>query len=301
MVFQKEGDIMHKYMRTIGFSQYTSRQDLDKLLKKLVKDASKSDILKESDGEMFCELRAQTAPGMGVAIAGRLSQRGIFKQEYYFPYVESNQVTSTADCSIQRHTERETFAGLLDEYRVGISLIFYMENSMEYRLRLKNSQPVLPKSASLSALSIHGKILLPVQKTPQQTEDRKKAASKRCRLIEAAKRGDEEAIETLTVEDIDLFSSVSRRVAREDIYSIVDTCFMPSGIECDQYSVIGNILSVDRRINRITGEEIFLLGLECNDLLFTAAINAADLLGEPVPGRRFKGQVWIQGNVCFEA
>ena len=111
MVFQKEGDIMHKYMRTIGFSQYTSRQDLDKLLKKLVKDASKSDILKESDGEMFCELRAQTAPGMGVAIAGRLSQRGIFKQEYYFPYVESSQVTSTADCSIQRHTERETFAG----------------------------------------------------------------------------------------------------------------------------------------------------------------------------------------------
>ena len=198
MVFQKEGDIMHKYMRTIGFSQYTSRQDLDKLLKKLVKDASKSDILKESDGEMFCELRAQTAPGMGVAIAGRLSQRGIFKQEYYFPYVESSQVTSTADCSIQRHTERETFAGLLDEYRVGISLIFYMENSMEYRLRLKNSQPVLPKSASLSALSIHGKILLPVQKTPQQTEDRKKAASKRSRLIEAAKRGDEEAIETLT-------------------------------------------------------------------------------------------------------
>lgn len=172
---------------------------------------------------------------------------------------------------------------------------------MEYPLRLKNSQLVFPKSASLSALSIHGKILLPVQKTPQQTEDRKKAASKRSRLIEAAKRGDEEAIETLTVEDIDLFSSVSRRVAREDIYSIVDTCFMPSGIECDQYSVIGNILSVDRRINRITGEEIFLLGLECNDLLFTAAINAADLLGEPVPGRRFKGQVWIQGNVCFEA
>lgn len=136
---------------------------------------------------------------------------------------------------------------------------------------------------------------------PSRRKTEKKAASKRSRLIEAAKRGDEEAIETLTVEDIDLFSSVSRRVAREDIYSIVDTCFMPSGIECDQYSVIGNILSVDRRINRITGEEIFLLGLECNDLLFTAAINAADLLGEPVPGRRFKGQVWIQGNVCFEA
>ena len=179
---------------------------------------------------MFCELRAQTAPGMGVAIAGRLSQRGIFKQEYYFPYVESSQVTSTADCSIQRHTERETFAGLLDEYRVGISLIFYMENSMEYRLRLKNSQPVFPKSASLSALPFMENPSSGPEDTPSRRKTEKKAASKRSRLIEAAKRGDEEAIETLTVEDIDLFSSVSRRVAREDIYSIETPALCPPAL-----------------------------------------------------------------------
>ena len=237
---------------------------------------------------------------MGVAIAGRLTERGTFKQEYYFPYVENTQITSRADCSIQRHTERETFAGLLDEYRVGISLIFYMENSMEYRLRTQERLPLLPKGAALSGLSVQGKILLPVQKTLKQTEDRKKAASKRSSLIEAAKRGDEDAIETLTVEDIDLFSSVSRRVAREDIYSIVETCFMPSGIECDQYAIIGNILSVDRRTNRITGEEILLLGLECNDLNFMIAVNSMDLIGEPAVGRRFKGQIWMQGNVAFD-
>ena len=149
-------------------------------------------------------------------------------------------------------------------------------------------------------MSVQGKILLPVQKTLKQTEDRKKAASKRSSLIEAAKRGDEDAIETLTVEDIDLFSSVSRRVAREDIYSIVETCFMPSGIECDQYAIIGNILSVDRRTNRITGEEILLLGLECNDLNFMIAVNSMDLIGEPAVGRRFKGQIWMQGNVAFD-
>ena len=214
--------------------------------------------------------------------------------------MENTQITSRADCSIQRHTERETFAGLLDEYRVGISLIFYMENSMEYRLRTQERLPLLPKGAALSGLSVQGKILLPVQKTLKQTEDRKKAASKRSSLIEAAKRGDEDAIETLTVEDIDLFSSVSRRVAREDIYSIVETCFMPSGIECDQYAIIGNILSVDRRTNRITGEEILLLGLECNDLNFRIAVNSMDLIGEPAVGRRFKGQIWMQGNVAFD-
>jgi len=279
---------------------YQKKQDMAKLLKRLVKEAEMTGRLAEQEGSRFCELRTEVAPGMGVAMIGEMSPKGTFSREYYFPYVKNPDVSSEAECSIQRHTERETYAGLLDEYRVGISLIFYMENSMEYRLRTQERLPLLPKGAALSGLSVQGKILLPVQKTLKQTEDRKKAASKRSSLIEAAKRGDEDAIETLTVEDIDLFSSVSRRVAQEDIYSIVETCFMPSGIECDQYAIIGNILSVDRRTNRITGEEILLLGLECNDLNFMIAVNSMDLIGEPAVGRRFKGQIWMQGNVAFD-
>jgi hypothetical protein len=48
-------------------------------------------------------------------------------------------------------------------------------------------------------------------------------------------------METLTIEDIDLYSKISRRAMKEDLYSIIDSCFMPCGIECDQYSVIGEI------------------------------------------------------------
>ena len=31
----------------------------------------------------------------------------------------------------------------------------------------------------------------------------------------------------------------------------------------------------------------------------TVAINQAHLLGEPAVGRRFKGQIWLQGSVKF--
>ncbi len=48
--------------------------------------------------------------------------------EYYYPYILNEEVTSRAECSIQRHTEKETYAGLLDEYKVGLSLIFYLLN-----------------------------------------------------------------------------------------------------------------------------------------------------------------------------
>ena len=158
---------------------------------------------------------------------------------------------------------------------------------------------VLAKNICLSGLASQGKVLLPVKKTPKQAADLKQAARKRGNLLEAARRGDTDAIETLTVEDMDLYSMVTRRIIKEDMYSIIETSFMPSGIECDQYSIIGNILSVNLVENELTKEEIYRLRVECNDIVFTVAINKADLLGEPAPGRRFKGQIWMQGLVDF--
>lgn len=290
---------MHKFMRTIGFSMYQKKKDMEALLKDLAGQAVRTGRLTEKDGSMFCELRAELAEGMGVVMAGEVDEEGNFNQEYYFPYVKNTGVSSEAECSIQRHAEKETYAGLLDEYRVGISLIFYMENSLEYRLRRTNREVTGAKGVSLTGLSVQGKILLPVQKTKQQAESSRQAAKKRTSLIEAAKNGDEDAIETLTIEDIDLYSMVSRRIAHEDIYSIIDTCFMPCGVECDQYSVIGEITDIEIKTNRMTGEEVYNLSLDCNDMNFHVAINKQDLLGEPLPGRRFKGQVWMQGTVEF--
>ncbi len=55
------------------------------------------------------------------------------------------------------------------------------------------------------------------------------AARKRSRLIAEARKGDEEAIESLTLEDIDMYTTISRRIQKEDVFSIVETYFMPLG------------------------------------------------------------------------
>ena len=125
------------------------------------------------------------------------------------------------------------------------------------------------------------------------------ATKDRNSLLEAAKNGDEDAMETLTIEDIDMYSQISRRVMKEDIYSIVDSCFMPCGIECDQYSVIGEITRIDVKQNRVTGEEVYDLTLDCNDMVFHVGVAKRDLVGEPRVGRRFKGQIWMQGAARF--
>ena len=43
--------------------------------------------------------------------------------------------------------------------------------------------------------------------------------------------------------DMDLYSSLSRRIMKEDVLSIVESSFIPYGIESDQYVVIGEILN----------------------------------------------------------
>ena len=247
----------------------------------------------------LCELRAEVAPGMGIVMMGEMDEEGAFQCEYYYPYLNSSDVSSTTDCSIQRHTEKETYAGLLDEYRVGISLIFYLGNCYEYRERKAKRMPRTAESVNLTGLAIEGKVLLPLHKTRKQIEMAKVAARDRNNLLEAAKKGDEDAMETLTIEDIDLYSQVSRRAMKEDLYSIVDSSFMPCGIECDQYSIIGEITGIETRENRVSGEMVYDLTISCSDMLFHVGIAQKDLMGEPKVGRRFKGQIWMQGTVKF--
>ncbi len=293
---------MHKFLRTVGFSMYQKKHDIDKLVRDLIEEAQPGQIQKlQIDRETnLCRVRAETATDMGVDIYGEMDEFGVVMPEYYVPYFLSHDLSSEAYCSIQRHAEKETYAGLLDEYRVGISLIYYLENVLEYRERKMVNESLDVSQVYLSGLSVNGKILLPVKKSTKQMEMAKVASKERTNLMEAAKNGDEDAMETLTIEDIDLYSQISRRVAKEDIYSIIDSCFMPCGIECDQYSIIGDILHIEKRENRFTREKIYDLKIECNDIIFHVAINGQDLMGEPETGRRFKGQIWMMGTVKFK-
>jgi hypothetical protein len=290
---------VHKFLKSVGFKTCRTKKEEEQLKNDLLKDAVKAERIIIPDDTVYTEYRCELAPGMGVSFVGEEYANGAFHLEYYFPYLIGDYISSQEECSVQRHAEKETYGGMLDEYKVGISLIFYISNSMEYRNRKLKEKTRKVESVTLSGLSAEGKILLPIQKTERQIEIAKVASINRNSLLEAAKHGDEDAMETLTIEDIDLYSKVSRRLGKEDVYSIIETCFMPYGIECDQYSVIGEIKDVRVMINRITQEEIYNLSVECNDIMFNIGIHKNDLLGEPKIGRRFKGQLWMMGKLNF--
>ena len=106
-------------------------------------------------------------------------------------------------------------------------------------------------------------------------------------------------MESLTMEDIDIYTMISRRIRHEDVYSIVDSYLMPYGIECDQYNLMGEITECSTTVNSLTGEKLYQLGITTNDIPLDICVNEKDLYGIPEVGRRFKGVVWLQGLINF--
>ena len=151
----------------------------------------------------------------------------------------------------------------------------------------------------MSGISKNGRILLPLKKAAAERKDALVTAQNRLNLIESAKKGDESAIESLTMYDIEQYNQAIMRIRTEDLYTVIDTCFMPAGMECDQYAIIGTILEIEEITNTLTKEEIYRFLVESNQIEFNILINKKDLLGEPAIGRRFKGDVWMQGHVTF--
>ena len=74
---------------------------------------------------------------------------------------------------------------------------------------------------------------------------------------------------------------------------------MPYGVECDIYSIMGEILSVKEAENVITKEKLYQLRLDVNELQFDICVPKKEVLGEPEVGRRFKGNIWLQGEINF--
>ena len=291
---------MHKFLRAVGFSQYTEKKQVQKLIRDIIIHADERSYTTVGKKTLVAEFDRNFAEDIGLAVCGEFDEDDTYSFDYYLPYLRSDLVSTAEDISIERHAAKESYAGICDDPKVGVSLIFYLQNMISYlKLQGEGKIPAKGTSLNLSALSCQGTIMMPIQKTEWQKKKIAKDAVQRNRLIQAARGGDEEAMESLTLEDMDTYTSISRKIQKADIFSLVDTYFMPYGVECDQYSVLGEITDMKLVTNGLTGEKVHILTLCCNDLNLKVAINSIDLLGEPAVGRRFKGSVWLQGQVNF--
>lgn len=291
---------MHKYTKSIGFGEEISGSMMRKVEEEVRSEFTSHERMVLDENTDYCEFRKIIGERLELAMYGVLDLDDHFEKEYSVPVFQGKGVTTYADVIVEKKIDKEAYVGICEDPRVDISLMFYLQNPMEYARELQSGNLSKKKtSVTLSALACEGTVLLPVTKNEKNKKEQREQFRDRMMLVSAARKGDSEAIETLTLKDMDTYQKVSRRVVREDIFSIIDTYFMPYGVECDLYSIMGEILDMDLVINEVTREKIMILTLDVNEMIFDVCVPKSRILGEPAVGRRFRTNIWLQGKINF--
>lgn len=288
--------MMHKYLRSIGFSNVKNKTELKEILTDVVVTSTERSYSQMDDEEKVAIMSKNISPSLGISVCGEFDDEGRFVFDYYFPYLRSFVKSVEEEIVVERHSSQISFAGVCEEVNFGVILIFYLQNFPGY-FDLKKNGNLKNSYVSLSGLSTNGNILFPIAKSSIQRKSERIFSEKRKNLMQDARKGIEDAIESLTMQDMGLYNTICKKIQESDVYSLVDTTFIPCGVESDHYAILGEILNVKSETNMYSNEKIYILTLNCNDIVMDVAINELDLMGEPAVGRRFKGDIWLQGSV----
>ncbi len=286
---------MHNYFRAIGFGKGYKKDLIRKIIEKAVNDYIMNN--KEDTFGKIIEIFVQFDKSIGLAIHGEFVENNQFEIEYVFPYLKAKVFSHYDGIIIEKNVYSYSFSAGCENKSTGVTIIFYLQNDLDYVNH--NFPNKISAEVGMSGLAIDGKIIFPTKEYEEYNSTYDQLKQEKIKLISDAQNGDEMAMENLTIDEMNEYTKLSKRIMTEDILSIVNTSFMPFGMQCDRYSIIGKILELEICINRITKERIYNMTLECNDIILNIAINEIDLIGQPRVGRRFKGNIWLQGMVIF--
>lgn len=287
---------MHSFLRSIGFRNI-NREQLKKILTKIKQHPEFQELSMDAEGNQYVELRSQVARDMGIIMRGTYDEQDAFQMDYYFPYYIGQNISLVNNIDIVKQSDKDSYQGIVEDMRLGIDLIFHMQDifANTQMVQMKNRR-IVNGMIRLSALASTGMILMPQKRSEGKNLKIEKLVRERTDLVKAARAGDQGAIEKMALQDMDTYAMISRRLAKDDILTIVNTYIMPNGIESDKYSILGDITGYRNYVNQESMEMVHVLSVECNGIKMDVAINEMDLLGEPLIGRRFKGDVWLQGK-----
>lgn len=288
---------MHSLYRAIGFSKIKSRLQMEGLYRDVMNSPTRKTTASIDLGTSIIQLDREFGDGIGITLIGEIDATSRISIEHAFPFATPSTLTYVHNLRIEKHLGNDSYDGIIDDFTLNI--MFYLQNIADYvHLNWLNKTP-LTETCMLSALSNNGSILLPLTRTKDEEIKVKKQHIDRIRLTEAARRGDEDALEDLALLSMDQKNDMYNKALRDGILSVVETTMMPYGIDCEAYEIIGIIERYKVIKNTVTDEEVICMTIQCNDYFLDVYINSMDLKGEPEVGRRFKGVIWMQGYIMF--
>lgn len=289
---------MHTFLRAVGFSQYKSRKQLEKVYRAILNSPNRKIVTSVSVDTSLIQFEKDFGDSIGLCLIGEFDINNTLSIEHCFPYIKGESYLQFDRIALNKKSDVEAYLGAGDDYTLDEPVIFYLQNIADYaKSKWFNYSNRGFTEVKFSALSVNGTIILGVHKDIKQPSmgSQLKKLHDDFPLLSPSETLD--TLENITLDHIEATALIASRMRNEDLLSIIDTSLIPSGFEFDQYMVIGTILKVTEATNHFTGELVYNLLVEVTDFIINIAINSIDLQGEPKEGRRFRGEIWLQGHV----
>ena len=105
---------MHKFLKSVGFSEYTSTKKIQELVKDVILNAETRNYttLDGKEDTVLVEFCKDFAENMGIAVCGEFDESDNFIFYYYYPYLRGTGISSMEDVSVERHAAVESYAGV---------------------------------------------------------------------------------------------------------------------------------------------------------------------------------------------
>ena len=128
---------MHKFLRAVGFSNI-KKKDLEIIIQEIIDRPGTMKITKDSEGNEFAELSHSFNTNMGITVCGTFQEDDSFEMDYYYPYMYGTSMTTHEQIEVEKHADKESYAGVCDELNLGVTLIFYLQNVADYLAEKNN-------------------------------------------------------------------------------------------------------------------------------------------------------------------
>ena len=123
---------MHSFLKAIGFSQISKREEMKKIILDVIKNYDKKNVIQNYPDGTFAEFSRNYGNDCGITVCGQYDEEDRFHVEYYYPFFRGTGVTTQEAVTVEKHVDKNAFSGACDDLRIGITLIFYLQNAAEY-------------------------------------------------------------------------------------------------------------------------------------------------------------------------
>lgn len=287
------------YIKALGFSAFDTREKAEALVSEVLKTPTKRYITNYKSDKIRVEYYKEYGSHFGLMARGEMDDNEELKVHSLLPYAVGTELTDTHEVDVVQGEKSDIFSAYCEESKSGTPISFFLQNVIDY-LEIDEEEEIYIEGVRLSAFSIEGTVVLPIEKDEEDLSLEAEEDKIREELLEQARQGNEDAMEMLEEEAEEASQMLHERMMSEDILSILEGFFVPLGDDEDIYSILGTIEGVKAVLNRVTLEEIYMLKVKCMNLNIDVYIHKEDVVGQPMVGMRYKGTCWIHGIIEFD-